>query len=424
MNQKFEITDINAIEILDSRGDPTIGVYIKAGNFTSFAMVPSGASTGSHESIELRDGDYRFMGKGVRKAVDNVNNKISRKIIGMDCRQQSEIDNVMIDLDGTENKSNLGSNAMLGVSIAASKVASKVLNIQLYEYLAILSCNNNKFVLPVPQMNVINGGKHAGINNDIQEHMLIPIGAKSFSEAIRMCVETYKTIKKILKQKFGFIGVNVADEGGFVPSISSLNDRLELMVKAIEEIGYSDEIKIALDCAATEFYHDNKYDIRGKIMDSGEMIEFYKELVNKYPIVSIEDGFAEDDFNVFSDMMKSIGDKIQIVGDDLLVTNIKRIEKAIKLNSCNALLLKVNQIGTLTESINASNLALKNNWNVIVSHRSGDTEDTFIADLAVGIGANQVKFGAPARSERCSKYNRLLKIEHDLENDAIYAKYK
>ncbi|RLG14632.1 MAG: phosphopyruvate hydratase [Candidatus Nanohalarchaeota archaeon] len=422
MTSEFGITKIKAREILDSRGNPTVEVDLKAGNIIKRALIPSGASTGSYEAVELRDGEKRYMGKGVLKAVNNVNNIIAKEIIGMDCRNQEELDNKMIELDGTKNKSVLGANAILGVSIAAVKVSARLMNIPLHERLAQLSGNKNEFIMPVPQMNVMNGGKHAGIENDTQEHMLMPIGAKNFTEAVRMCAETYHTLKGLLKQKFGAGGTNIADEGGFAPPIHSVEERLELMLKAVEQAGYAGQIKFALDPAASEFYKDGIYNIREKQMTSLEMVDFYKELIDKYGIISIEDGFAENDFEGFAAMTKEVGNRVQIVGDDLLVTNVERIEKALQTGACNSLLLKVNQVGTLTESIAAANLAFKNNWTVVVSHRSGETEDPFIADLVIGIGANQTKFGAPARSDRCAKYNELIRIEDSLGSAAKYSK--
>ncbi|MFH1127059.1 MAG: phosphopyruvate hydratase [archaeon] len=422
MADGFEITAIRAREILDSRGNPTVEVDVKAGNILERALIPSGASTGSYEAVELRDGGTRYMGKGVEKAVNNVNSIIAKKIIGMDCREQDDIDRVMIELDGTKNKAVLGANAILGVSIATAKVSARLLDVPLIERLAYLASYKNGFTMPVPMMNVMNGGKHAGMENDSQEHMIMPVGAKSFKEATRMCAETYHTLKGLLKKRFGATGTNIADEGGFAPPVKSVEERLELMTKAVEEAGYKGKIKFALDPAATEFYHDGIYNIHGKEMTSLEMVDFYKELAARYGIISIEDGFAENDFEGFAAMTKAAGHKMQIVGDDLLVTNVERITQALKTKACNSLLLKVNQVGTLTEAIASANLAFKNNWTVVVSHRSGETEDPFIADLAVGIGANQTKFGAPARSDRCAKYNELLRIEETLGSDARYAR--
>ena len=418
----FKIKSVNAREVLDSRGNPTISVNLKTKDCCVSSIVPSGASTGIHEALELRDNDTRYFGKGVLKAVKNVNSILAKKLIGLDCRKQREIDSLLIELDGTKNKSKLGANSILSVSMAVCKAGAFCSDMQLYEYVQRLS-SSKKILLPVPQMNVINSGAHAGVDNDIQEHMIMPVNFKNFSDSLRAGVETYHALKNILKKKYGAKSILLGDEGGFAPPITGVEDRLELLMKAIEESGYGTKIKIALDCAASEFYDEKnrKYVISSKVYNQAELIDFYRSLAGKFPIISIEDGFAQDDWKGWEMMNKELGNKIQIVGDDLLVTNAGRIEKAIGNKSCNALLLKVNQIGTVTESLDAANLSFKNKWNVVVSHRSGDTEDTFIADLAVGIGATQSKFGAPARSERTSKYNRLLKIEGNFGNKAKFA---
>ncbi len=402
---------IKAREVLDSRGNPTIEVDVLTNNGLSRAIVPSGASTGKHESLELRDHDKRYNGKGVLKAVNNVN-KIAKKLIGLDCTNQKKIDSLMLKLDGTANKSILGANAILGVSLAVCKAAALSSSLPLYQYISKLS--GRKLSLPIPQMNIINSGRHAGIENDIQEHMIMPVKFKSFSEALRAGTETYHTLKEILKDKFDATAINVGDEGGFAPPIKNIIERLELIQSAIETTGYNKKIFIALDCASSEFYHHAKYQINGVTYDSGELIDFYDDLVKTYNIISIEDGMAEDDWHGWHELNLKLGNKIQIVGDDLLVTNVSRINRAVKEKSCNSLLLKVNQIGTVTESIEAANLAFNNKWSVVVSHRSGETEDTFIADLAVGLDSGQSKFGAPARSERNCKYNQLLRIEERL----------
>ncbi|MEK6942692.1 MAG: phosphopyruvate hydratase [Nanoarchaeota archaeon] len=420
MNTK--ITKITAREVLDSRGNPTVEADVFIGKNGFRAIVPSGASTGIHEALELRDGDKkRYDGKGVLKAVNNANNIISKKIVGMDCTDQKEIDGIMLELDGTEHKSNLGANAILAVSMASCVAGASCSGMPLYSYLHKLS-NSKKMKLPVPQLNVINSGKHAGVENDIQEHMLMPTGFKTFKESFRAGTETYHVLKSMLKKKYGAKAILLGDEGGFAPLIESVEQRLEFMVGAIKEAGYEGKIKLALDCAASEFYDEknDKYTIMGKTYSKGELVDFYKSLSAKFPIISIEDGFSQDDFEGWSMMNKSIGNKIQIVGDDLLVTNMKRMQMATAKKSCNALLLKVNQIGTVTESIDAANLSFKNKWNVVVSHRSGETEDSFIADLVVGLGAGQSKFGAPARSERIAKYNQLLRIEEELGNKADF----
>ncbi len=419
----FKIKKIKAMEVLDSRGNPTVEVILTTKSCCAKAVVPSGASTGIHEALELRDNDKRYNGKGVLKAVANVNKIIAKRLIGLDCRQQRKIDNILIELDGTENKAKLGANAILGVSMAVCKAGAICSNKQLYAHIQKLS-NSKKLVLPVPQMNVINSGKHASIGNDIQEHMIMPVGFKTFSDALRAGVETYHALRGILKSNYGAKAVLLGDEGGFAPPIADVEDRLRLLIDAIEKSGYSGKIKLALDCAASEFYNpkNGEYSILNKKYDKKELIDYYKNLIKKFPIISIEDGFAQDDWEGWGLFNKELGSKVQIIGDDLLVTNIMRIKKALNENSCNALLLKVNQIGTVTEAIDAANISFQNKWNVIVSHRSGETEDSFIADLCVGIGASQSKFGAPARSERTAKYNRLLRIEEELGNKAKFAK--
>ena len=421
----FKIRKIKAGEVLDSRGNPTIEVDLKTKSCCAKSIVPSGASTGVHEALELRDNDKkRYSGKGVLKAVSSVNKIIAKKLIGLDCRKQMEIDSIMIGLDGTENKSHLGANAILGASMAVCKAGAQCSELPLYKYIQKLS-NTKKICLPIPQMNVINSGKHAGVDNDVQEHMIMPIGFNSFSEALRAGAETYHTLKEILKKKYGAKAILLGDEGGFAPSISNVEERLELLMKAIEESGYEKKIKLALDCAASEFHDDKsgKYTIQNKKYSQSELTDFYKELIQKFPIVSIEDGFSQDDWQGWRVFSGELGKKIQIVGDDLLVTNIMRIRKALHEKACNSLLLKVNQIGTVTEAIDASNISFKNKWNVVVSHRSGETEDSFIADLVVGLGASQSKFGAPARSERTAKYNGLLRIEEELGKKAKFGKF-
>ena len=414
-----------AREVLDSRGNPTIEVDVVTEKNVASAIVPSGASTGSHEALELRDGDKsRYNGKGVLKAVSNINKIISKKTIGLNCENQKKIDELMIKLDGTENKSNLGGNAILGVSMAVCKAASLEKNIDLFQYIKNISNNKNKkFFLPIPQLNIMNGGKHAGIENDIQEHMIMPIKFKTFDEALRAGVEVYHELERLLKEKFGSQGILLGDEGGFVPKIDNVDERFELIDNAINNAGYKNKIFMALDCAASEFFYSDYYKIGDKDYSPGELIDFYKSLVKKYKIISIEDGMAEDHWNGWRQLNKELGKKIQIVGDDLLVTNVNRIAQGVEDKACNALLLKINQIGTVTEAIEAAKLAFKNKWNVVVSHRSGETEDSFIADLVVGLNANQGKFGAPARSERTAKYNRLLRIEEQLGNKAGFAKF-
>jgi enolase len=416
-----KINKIRAREILDSRGNPTVeaDVFTKGG--LSRASVPSGASTGKHEALELRDGGRRYLGQGVLKAVSNVNNIIAKKLVGQDCTKQKEADELMIDLDGTPNKSNLGANAILAVSMAVCKAGALESNLPLYEYVAAL-VDSRGVTLPIPQMNVINGGMHAGIKNDFQEHMIIPFGAKTYSDALRMCSETYHTLKKNLKEKFGSSAILVGDEGGFVPPLKSVDERLKFISEAIEELGYTKEFGLGIDAASSEFYSNGRYSIMEKDCSSAELTDFYSDLCEKFRIISIEDGLSEDDWDGWIKLKSELGKKIQIVGDDLLVTNVERIKKAIKLDACNALLLKLNQIGTVTEALAAFRSARDAEWNVIVSHRSGSTEETFFADLVVGLDAGQFKYGAPARSERTCNYNQLLRIEEELGGKAKYSK--
>ncbi|CAG0973130.1 enolase [Methanosarcinales archaeon] len=403
------IDHIHAREILDSRGNPTVEVDVFTGNGFGRASVPSGASTGTNEALELRDRDKRYLGKGVTKAVNNVNTEIRKALLGMDVSDQRKIDAIMLELDGTENKSKLGANAILGVSLSVAHAAADSLGISLYRYLG----GTNAFTLPVPTMNVINGGKHAGNELAIQEFMLQPSGAKTFSEALRMGAETYHTLGAILVKKYGNSAVNVGYEGGYAPPLKNTTDALDALTDAIEEAGYNKKITIGLDSAATEFYKDGKYKVDGRILSSGELIDFYAELVDTYPILSIEDPFEEESFEDFAKLTKKLKDTI-IIGDDLFVTNVKRLEQGIRMNAGNALLLKVNQIGTLSEAFDAARLAQKNKFKVVVSHRSAETEDTTIADISVAIGAELIKTGAPARSERNAKYNQLLRIEEEL----------
>ena len=387
----------------------------------SRASVPSGASTGKYEAFELRDGGQRYLGEGVLKAVSNVNNAVAKKIVGQDCTKQKEVDELMIELDGTPNKSNIGANAILAVSMAVCKAGASAMNLPLYEYIAELS-DSKGVTLPIPQMNVINGGMHAGIANDFQEHMIIPFGAKTFSDALRVCSETYHTLKKNLKEKFGNSAILVGDEGGFVLPLKSVDERLKFISEAIEELGYTEEFGLAIDAAASEFCDKERYKIMGKEYSSEGLTEVYSEMCEKFRIISIEDGLSEDDWDGWTKLKSKLGKKIQLVGDDLLVTNTERIRKAIKLGACNALLLKLNQIGTVTEALDAFKLAREAGWNVIVSHRSGSTEETFFADLVVGLDAGQFKYGAPARSERTCNYNQLLRIEEELGGKAQYSK--
>jgi len=415
------IESVRARQILDSRANPTVECEIKCKKGNVRASVASGASTGSFEAIELRDNEKAYRGKGVLKAVENVNKIIAPKLIKKDPTKQRELDELLIKLDNTPNKSKLGANAITATSLAIARAGAREKDLHLFEYIAELS-NAKQLYLPVPQLNVINGGKHAGLKNDIQEHMIMPIKFDSYGEALQAGCEVYYVLKDMLKQKFGPRATLLADEGGFAPPIETTAERLEIMEKAIEEAGYKGKIFLALDPAASEFFYENTYVLGETEKTSEQMIDFYADLIKSFPIFSIEDGLAEDDWAGWQALTKKLGSKVQIVGDDLLVTNVERIKKAIELQACNALLLKVNQIGTLSEAIDAAKLAFENNWEVVVSHRSGETCDPFIASLVVGIGAKQCKFGAPARAERSAKYNNLLRIE-ELLNSQGKARY-
>jgi len=414
------IEEIYAREILDSRGNPTIevDVYLEDGTLGR-AAVPSGASTGAYEAVELRDGDMeRFNGKGVLKAVDNVNSIIAPEIEGYDATDQLGIDEAMIAIDGTPNKGKLGANAILAVSMAAAKAAAESLGLPLYQYLG----GANAKVLPVPMMNIMNGGKHADNNVDIQEFMIMPVGAYNFAGALRMGAEIYHSLKKVLKKKG--LGTSVGDEGGFAPMLGSNEEALESIMEAITAAGYKpgDEIMIALDPAATEFYKDGKYvfEADGTSRTAVEMIDYYSMLVDKYPIISIEDGLAEDDWEGWRLMTEKLGSKIQIVGDDLFVTNTARLSQGIETGTANSVLIKLNQIGTITETLDTIEMARQAGYTTVVSHRSGETEDTTIADLVVAVNAGQIKTGAPCRSDRVAKYNQLLRIEEELGDLAQY----
>jgi len=417
----IKISKITAREVLDSRGNPTIAATAFAGELSATAMVPSGISTGTHEALELRDRDSRYNGKGVLKAVSNVNNVLAKRLFGEDCTGQREIDNVMISLDGTDNKIKLGGNSILAVSMAVCRLGAMARGIPLYEYIAQLS-GRKAFQLPVPQLNVINGGKHADQENDIQEHSIMPVKAKSFAEGLRMSTETYYILKGMLHVKYGARGTLIGDEGGFVPPIGNVQDRLAIMSDAINAAGYRGKIKLAIDCASSQFYRNGKYNVAGKLYSPGELVDFYSELCSRFDVISVEDGMAEDDWAGWAELTRKLGKKVQIIGDDLTATNVKRIKQAIEKKAMNSLLLKLNQIGTVSEAIDAATLAFSQKWAVVVSHRSGETEDTFIADAVVGLQANQSKFGAPARSERTAKYNRLLEIEQELGKKAVYAR--
>jgi len=409
------ITKIAAREILDSRGNPTVEVDVYTSNGFGRAIVPSGASTGEHEALELRDKDDRFLGKGILKALDNINKKIAPKLMNQDVTKQKEIDQLMLDLDGTDNKSNLGANAMLGVSLAVCVAAANSLNIPIYRYL-----NEAANTLPVPMLNVINGGKHAGGNLKIQEFMLLPHGFKKYSEALRAICEVYQVLKKNLK-KFGPSAINLGDEGGFGSPVDTAPEALQMLVDAIKDAGYEPgkQVSIGLDSAASEFYEEELYEVDGKKLSGEELVDYYVDLVNKFPIISIEDPFDENDFDSFAKLHAKLPE-ISVVADDLTVTNPKRIQMAIDQKAANYLLLKVNQIGTLTEAIQAAELARNHGWGINISHRSGETEDTFIADLSVALSAERIKTGAPARGERTAKYNQLLRIEEQLGDKAKY----
>lgn len=418
--ERCPIEYVKAREILDSRGNPTIEVDVKTCCGFGRAAIPSGASTGAHEAVELRDGDKRYGGKGVMKAVENVNKIIGPKVVGMDVCAQRELDNFMKKLDGTPNKSKLGANAILGVSLAAARAAANGLGIPLYQYIG----GRKVATLPAPMMNVINGGKHAGGNLKIQEFMIFPLNAPNFREALRMGTEVYHSLKSILKKKYGVSAINLGDEGGFAPPLDTTTQALDCLVQAIEGAGYKagKDVWLGLDAAASEFFDEKagKYDIDSKKLSPQEMVDYYANLTKTYPLFTIEDPFFEDAFGTFAELTKKVGSKVQVVGDDLLVTNVERIKTAIKQGSCNALLLKLNQIGTISESIDSCNLSLRNGWRVVVSHRSGETEDSSIADLVVGFGAHEIKTGAPARTERVCKYNQLLRIEEELGEAAEY----
>ncbi|ORX84974.1 enolase, partial [Basidiobolus meristosporus CBS 931.73] len=425
------ITKVHARQIFDSRGNPTVEVELTTEKGTFRAAVPSGASTGIHEALELRDEDKAsYLGKSVFKAVANVKDVIAPALIkaNIDITNQEAIDEFMIKLDGTKNKSKLGANAILGVSLAAAYAGAAQKGIPLYQHIAELSGSKQPFVLPVPSFNVLNGGSHAGNKLAMQEFMILPTGAKSFTEAMKMGSEVYHALKSVIKSKYGQDATNVGDEGGFAPNIQDNKEGLELLKTAIDKAGYTGKVKIGMDVAASEFYKENKYDLdfksansdKSKWLSGENLAKLYKEFADDYGIVSIEDPFDQDDWEAWSHLTAQVGKNTQIVGDDLTVTNPERIQTAIEKKACNGLLLKVNQIGSVTESIRAANLARKDGWGVMVSHRSGETEDTFIADLVVGLRTGQIKTGAPCRSERLAKYNQILRIEEELGDKAVY----
>ena len=424
----LKITKLFARQILDSRGNPTIEVEAWSNSLSTRAIVPSGASTGKYEALELRDGGKSYGGKSVQKAVDNVNKIISKAIVGIEFYDQKSIDEALIKLDGTPNKSKLGANAILGVSMAACRLNAKILGFELHEYIARIFAHDEKnyvrnYSIPVPFANVINGGKHAGSNLKIQEFMVTPVYAKTFDDAVRMTAEIYHILKRLIEERYGKTAVNVGDEGGFAPNLNTPEQALDLLVDAIKKAGYAGKVKISIDAAASEFYNekDGIYTM-DKPYTKDQLVDYYYSLMKKYPIATLEDPFDQDDFESWNKLLakaKKIG--VKIIGDDLLVTNPERIKMAVEKKLCNGLLLKINQIGTITESINAANMAKSAGWIVMVSHRSGESEDTFISDLAVGLGCGHIKLGAPARTDRVAKYNQLLRIS---ENQKIpYAKW-
>ena len=413
------IIDVTARQILDSRGNPTVEVEVELeSGAVGRAAVPSGASTGEYEAVELRDGGGEYMGKGVRTAIDNVNNLIAEEIVGFDATDQRLVDRMLIELDGTPNKAKLGANAILGVSLATAYAAAAALELPLYQYIG--GCN--AYQLPVPMMNIMNGGKHADNNVDLQEFMIMPLGAASFEEALRICAEVYHSLKAVLKTKS--LSTAVGDEGGFAPDLASNEAAIQVIMAAIDAAGYEagNDVFIALDPAASSFYEGGKYVLasEGRSLSSAEMVDYYAKLVDTYPIISIEDGLAEDDWDGFKLMTDTLGDRIQVMGDDLFVTNTERLAKGIELGCANSILIKLNQIGTLSETLDAIEMAKRAGWTAVCSHRSGETEDVTLADLAVATNAGQIKSGAPARSDRVAKYNQLLRIEEMLGEVAYY----
>ncbi len=414
------IVDVYGREVLDSRGNPTVEVeVVLEDGTTATAIVPSGASTGAYEAVELRDGDpARYLGKGVLKAVQNVNEIIAPEIIGMDATRQIDIDKALLDLDGTPNKEKLGANAILGVSLAAARAAAQYLEIPLYQYIGGINAKE----IPVPMMNILNGGKHADNNVDIQEFMILPAGAPSFAEGLRMGVEVYHSLKKVLSSQG--LATSVGDEGGFAPNLPSNEAAIEAIMDAIQKAGYvpGKDVFLGLDVAASEIYKDGKYHLAGNnlVLDSDGMVDFYANLVEKYPIISIEDGLDEDDWDGWKKLTERLGKKVQLVGDDLFVTNTERLAKGIEMGVCNSILIKLNQIGTLTETLDTMQMAQRAGYTCVVSHRSGETEDSTIADVVVALNAGQIKTGAPTRTDRVAKYNRLLRIEEELDTFAIY----
>ncbi|MDR2866444.1 MAG: phosphopyruvate hydratase [Methanomassiliicoccaceae archaeon] len=413
----MKIERVWAREVLDSRGNPTVEAEITVKGRKMTAIAPSGASTGSFEAHELRDGGKRYSGKGVTKAVDNIRNIIAKKLVGMDVTDQVSLDEAMIALDGTENKSRLGGNAITAVSFAAAHVGAYAENIPLYEHIG-----DDGVTLPVPMFNIINGGKHAGGDLAIQEFMIIPAGAGTFRECLMTASEVYASLRSLLKKKYGAVAINIGDEGGFAPPLSTSAEAMETIVDAISAAGYTPgkDVHMALDAASSEFFDNGRYNVDNLRLTAGELIDHYASFVDSYPLISIEDPFFEDDFDSTASLTERIGGRVQVVGDDLFVTNTKRLSHGIDMGAANALLLKVNQIGTVTEAGNAARMSFDNGYGVVVSHRSGESEDVTIADLSVGWGSGQIKTGAPARGERTAKYNRLLRIEEELGTKAVF----
>ena len=413
----MKIEKVWAREVLDSRGNPTVEAEVTVRGHTIRAIAPSGASTGTWEAHELRDGGDRYGGKGVLKAVENIRGEIASKITGMDCTDLRSVDMAMIELDGTENKTRLGGNAMVAVSLAVVKAGAMCENLPVYEYIG-----GDHVTLPVPMLNIINGGKHAGGNLKIQECMIIPAGAESFSDCLRMSTEVYMHLKTLLKNKYGVGAINIGDEGGFAPPLDTVDEALTIITDAVSDAGYvpGKDVFLAIDAASSEFFKDGIYNVDGMDLSAGELLDHYVELTKAHPLISIEDPFFEDDFATTAELTKKVGKNVQIVGDDLFVTNTKRLAKGIEQGAANALLLKVNQIGTITESGDAAKMSFDNGYNVVVSHRSGESEDTTIADLSVGWGSGEIKTGAPARGERTAKYNQLLRIEEELGSKARF----
>jgi enolase len=412
------ITRVWAREVLDSRGNPTVEAEVSIDKLTITAIAPSGASTGTHEALEMRDGGERYLGRGVASVIRSVQETIAPALMGMDATDLRAVDRRMIELDGTPNKSNLGANATVAVSLAVAQAGAQVKGVPLHEHLA-----SGSRVLPVPMMNIVNGGKHAGSNLKVQEFMIAPAGAPTFAEALRIGTEVYHSLKKELKSSYGVGAVNIGDEGGFAPPLDTTDQALGVIVKAIEDAGYEPgkDIYLAMDAAASEFYADGKYAIDGKLLSPGELVDLYADLKERFPLISLEDPVMEDDFDTMALMTTRMGEGLQLVGDDLFVTNPQRLRRAIERKVGNALLLKVNQIGTVSEAMDAAEMARKAGYAVMVSHRSGESEDTSIADIAVALGCGQIKTGAPARGERTAKYNRLLRIEERLGSKARYA---